>query len=364
MHIHLNPHSSSRVGGVITAAAMALAGSMAAPAPAPAAASALAQAPAPDTALRITWVPNRPVQGSIAYIVVDPAGNASDSLDVSEPLRIEGSLAGEALHFDQIDGRRFRALAAIPVDADSGVDLTLVIVRSDSVADSLSQILPVASGSYSMERLTVAPKYGGKPDPVLAKRIASEYAKAAAVSRRAHETPRLWSGEFILPRDTHITSEFGSGREFNGAVQSRHMGTDLAGAKGAPVRAANRGVVSLIGDFYYAGNAVYVDHGGGLITAYFHLSDVAVAEGDTVERGDVIGQVGATGRVTGPHLHWVLRYGSVSVDPMSVFMLPRFPTDEARLSTAPPSPAEQRADSLGVAAPSSPGPAPTAIPPG
>jgi murein DD-endopeptidase MepM/ murein hydrolase activator NlpD len=101
-------------------------------------------------------------------------------------------------------------------------------------------------------------------------------------------------------------------------VQSRHLGVDLAGTVGAPVRAANRGVVALVADFYLAGTAIYVDHGEGLVTGYFHLSESEVVVGDTVARGAIIGRVGATGRVTGPHLHWIARYGTVTVDPLSV----------------------------------------------
>ncbi|MDH5549301.1 MAG: M23 family metallopeptidase, partial [Gemmatimonadota bacterium] len=87
---------------------------------------------------------------------------------------------------------------------------------------------------------------------------------------------------------------------------------------GTPVKAANRGVVALTGDFYYAGNVVYLDHGRGLMTVYMHLSQIHVQRGDTVAAGQVIGDVGATGRVTGPHLHWVARYGPISVDPLSL----------------------------------------------
>ncbi len=102
---------------------------------------------------------------------------------------------------------------------------------------------------------------------------------------------------------------------------SRHLGTDFAGAVGDPVRATNRGVVAMVADFYLAGRVVYLDHGEGLVSAYFHLSSTAVAQGDTVERGQVIGAVGKSGRVTGPHLHWVMRYGAVTVDPVSVLTL-------------------------------------------
>ena len=114
---------------------------------------------------------------------------------------------------------------------------------------------------------------------------------------------------------------YGTGREFNGEVTSRHMGTDFAGRVGAPVRAAGRAVVALVARFYLAGNAVYLDHGAGLVTGYFHLSRVDVAAGDTVAAGQLIGAVGRSGRVTGPHLHWIARYGGITVDPMSLFRL-------------------------------------------
>ena len=120
-----------------------------------------------------------------------------------------------------------------------------------------------------------------------------------------------------------MTSGFGRRREFNGTIQSRHMGVDFAGVSGAPVRAANRGVVALVDEFYMGGNVIYLDHGAGLVTAYFHLSRANVEAGDTVARGQVIGRVGATGRVTGPHLHWVARYGAITVDPLSLLDLGR-----------------------------------------
>jgi murein DD-endopeptidase MepM/ murein hydrolase activator NlpD len=124
-----------------------------------------------------------------------------------------------------------------------------------------------------------------------------------------------------MPRDTRVTSWFGSGREFNGTVQSRHTGTDFQGGVGAPVNAAARGVVALSDTLLLAGRALYIDHGAGLVTAYFHLSEALVAAGDTVDAGQTIGRVGASGRVTGPHLHWVVRYGPISVDPLSLIAL-------------------------------------------
>lgn len=108
---------------------------------------------------------------------------------------------------------------------------------------------------------------------------------------------------------------------FNGRVASRHLGVDFSGGLGAPVRAANRGVVALVETFFLAGRVVYVDHGAGVVTGYFHLSRALVAPGDTVARGQQIGLVGATGRVTGPHLHWTARYGALTVNPLDLIAI-------------------------------------------
>jgi murein DD-endopeptidase MepM/ murein hydrolase activator NlpD len=133
----------------------------------------------------------------------------------------------------------------------------------------------------------------------------------------------MWTAPFLRPRDAVVTSRFGSGRMFNGTLTSRHLGVDFRGAQGAPVHAANRGVVALVGEFFLAGNVVYIDHGGGVVTGYFHLSKTLVAAGDSVERGQQIGLVGSTGRVTGPHLHWNARYGAVTVNPLDLISIGR-----------------------------------------
>ncbi|MCU0647690.1 MAG: M23 family metallopeptidase [Gemmatimonadaceae bacterium] len=225
-----------------------------------------------------------------------------------ESRAVSGRVAGEPLHFVR-DSVGWSAWAAAPVDS-SGRLAALVVIDGDTARLSVA----LSAGAYRVDRLRVAPQFGRDPDSATAARIAREFAAAKAVSRGAHETPALFAGAFVRPRASRVTSGFGTAREFNGAITSRHTGVDFAGAIGAPVRAAQRGVVRLVGDFYYAGRVVYVDHGAGFVTAYFHLSRVRVVEGDTVVAGSVLGEVGATGRVTGPHLHFVARYGEISVD--------------------------------------------------
>ena len=258
----------------------------------------------------IAWEPAAPRQGALFRVRVSavPAGTT-----------LSGSVAGEALHFAPVaEGQADESLAGVPIDAGDSLGIQ-VYCAAGGLTDTLRAAIAPSRGEYPVERLTVAPTFGRPPDSALAARIRRESERAPAVAVSAHDTPRLWTKPFLRPRDSRITSGFGRGREFNGTITSRHMGTDFAGATGAPVRAANRGVVRVLGRFYYGGNVIYVDHGAGLTSAYLHLSRQLVAEGDTVERGQEIGRVGATGRVTGPHLHLIVRYGRVTVDPLSLF---------------------------------------------
>lgn len=240
----------------------------------------------------------------------------------------QGRIGSEPLHFTADSAGAWHALAPVSVDATQRV--SLILTCAGEPVDSAMRDIPLAAATYPLERLRVAPRFSAKPDSALLARQQREAERAAAVSARSHETPKLWSQPFLRPRDSRVTSVYGSGREFNGTVTSRHMGTDFAGAVGAPVRAANRGVVRLVDLFFLGGNVIYVDHGEGLVTVYLHLSKQLVAEGDTVERGAVIGRVGATGRVTGPHLHWIARYGAVSVDPLSLLRVTNPSEREAR----------------------------------
>ena len=258
----------------------------------------------------ISWEPAAPRQGALFRVRVS---------GVRAGATLSGAVAGEALHFAPVsEGQTDESLAGVPIDAGDSLGIQ-VYCASGARTDTLRASLPLTRGEYPVERLTVAPTFGRAPDSALAARIRRESDRATAVAASSHDTPRLWTKPFLHPRDSRITSGFGRGREFNGTITSRHMGTDFAGATGAPVRASNRGVVRIVGRFYYGGNVIYVDHGAGLTSAYLHLSRQLVAEGDTVERGQVIGRVGATGRVTGPHLHLIARYGKVTVDPMSLF---------------------------------------------
>ena len=230
-----------------------------------------------------------------------------------------GEAAGEPLHFEPAGENSLRALVGVPVEVGDSFGVSLFLHGADW-SDTGKAHLPVRRSGYPSEVLKVAPGFV-KPDSAAAARIQSEILKSREVSRRSQSRTRLWAGPFRLPRSSRITSPFGTARVFNGEVQSRHLGTDFAGAVGEPIVAAGRGIVALVANFYLAGGTIYLDHGGGLVTAYFHLSRAYVRQGQMVRAGQRIGAVGRSGRVTGPHLHWVARYGTVSVDPMSLLQI-------------------------------------------
>lgn len=258
----------------------------------------------------ISWVPERPGEGRLFRIRV-----------VASPhtllAGVHGTAAGEELHFHRLSDRVFESVAPAPVGAGT-VEARVRVVYVDGGEEHFDRTIDVEPGTYAHEELRVAPRFGSPMGPEDQARLARDRELAGEASRRAHRTPPLWDGAPLMPRDSRVTSGFGDGRVFNGQVSSRHMGLDLRGARGDTVVAAARGEVALVEPFLLAGNVVYLNHGAGLLSAYFHLSRQLVSPGDTVEAGQPIGLVGATGRVTGPHLHWVVRYGTTSVDPRSL----------------------------------------------
>lgn len=273
--------------------------------PAPVAATVILMEP------EVSWSPAEPGEGALFRIHV----LASEHTPLAG---VHGSAAGEELHFRRTGERTYESFAAAPVGGDEFLTATLRVVYETGTEDRLSERIPVVPGSYQHEELRVAPRFGAPPSEEDQARLARDREMAAQASREAHRTPRLWGDDVVMPRDSRVTSGFGDGRMFNGQLSSRHMGLDLQGFQGDTVVAAARGVVVLVEPFLLAGNIVYVNHGAGLLSAYFHLSEQLVAVGDTVRAGQPVGRVGATGRVTGPHLHWVVRYGLTSVDPRSL----------------------------------------------
>jgi hypothetical protein len=245
----------------------------------------------------VAWTPEVPVEGSaIAFRVLPPRGGL-------EPEAVVGRFAGGGVRFGRV-GRTWLGFAAVPFETDGPQALELEVRFGDGSMHRRTVDLEVETRQWDETTLSVAPRYSSPP-PEVQDRIARDRRRIRAVLD--HASPEwLLDGAFESPRPYDVTAEFGQKRVFNGELQSRHTGLDLRGQVGTPVHAAGRGKVVLAGDFYFSGNGVFLDHGLGVYTGYFHLSEILVSEGDMVETGDLIGRAGATGRVTGPHLHWSL----------------------------------------------------------
>lgn len=266
---------------------------------------------------QLTIMPTRPEPGALVRVTI----TGGDTLAGDSALAIRGSMAGEPLHFVAAGAGTWRAIGAVPVEASGNVIARVILDRATAASDTLTASVPMQRMRAPTSRLRVDTTFTRPLDSATAARVAGENQRAREVGIQAHETPRMWTEPFLRPRISAITSRFGSGRLFNGSVTSRHLGVDFEGAVGDTVRAANRGVVALVDTFFLAGTLVYVDHGAGVVTGYFHLSNPLVAVGDTVDRGQRIGLVGKSGRVTGPHLHWAARYGALTVNPLDLVTL-------------------------------------------
>jgi murein DD-endopeptidase MepM/ murein hydrolase activator NlpD len=221
------------------------------------------------------------------------------------------------------DGSRWLALIGVDLEAAPGAHVAKIIMTfADERTETREQEIEVAAGSFPTTHLEVEPRYV-ELSPEDAARSAREDRIIAAIYATA--TPeRLWREPFAVPLDgVSGGRNFGHRRVFNGAPRSPHSGADLPATTGTPVRAANRGRVVLSQDLFFSGNAVFLDHGLGVYSLYLHLSEIQVREGDVVEQGAVVGLAGATGRVTGPHLHWGVRVLGARVDPFTLLSLGR-----------------------------------------
>ena len=176
--------------------------------------------------------------------------------------------------------------------------------------------LEVGDKEFPTRRLTVDGKYVNPPAQELP-RIRRESKQIREIFA-ASSASRMWQGSFLSPVPGATTSGFGKRSILNNQPRSPHSGTDFSAKAGTPVNSPNRGKVVLASNLYYSGNTVILDHGDGLYSYFAHLSSFPVSEGDVLGNGDLVGHVGATGRVTGPHLHWSIRLQGTRVDPLSL----------------------------------------------
>jgi hypothetical protein len=284
--------------------------------------------------------------GLVAAAGVTTAGSTFPALQVSVTpkaphpgdvvlVQIHGAPSGVSLEwggrpvpaFPMRDGAA--ALAGIDLDTAAGPLAWRVMPPPGAVGTGwpVTGIVTVQPKTFPVQRLTLPPNQVDLDAPTLARVEAEQRELKAALADGVGD--RLWRGAFRVPVEGgRPTGGFGLRRILNGQPRSPHTGFDWAAPAGSPILAANAGRVALVAEHFFAGRNVVVDHGLGLFTFYFHMSEVQVAVGDAVAAGQVLGALGATGRVTGAHLHFAVLLGGARVDPESLLAV-----------VAPPDPA-------------------------
>ncbi len=258
----------------------------------------------------VTLVPAAIEAGSPVLIHVDAAAD----------VRLEGDWLGRKIQFFPArGGRGWYSLVGVDVEAPVGPSALQIRERRGGEVRDLGRAVDIHAAHYRTGSLTVSPKFV-EPPPAEAERIKEESELKAKVFAASAAEP-LWAASFRAPVTAQATDSFGTRRMFNGRLASVHKGMDFRAATGTPVRAGNSGTVVLARPLYFEGNCVIVDHGLGLFTLSMHLSRIDVHEGQRVATGERLGLSGATGRVTGPHLHWAVRWQGAYLDPAKLLRM-------------------------------------------
>ena len=259
--------------------------------------------------------PTRLLNGAPVLFQVKPAAKL-DSLT--------GTWLGHQLTFSYSDSSKvWFALAGVSFDTKPGV-YTLQLAGETATTKAplkFARTFTVAGAHYPEIKveLSVEKKFT-EPNPEQQAQIADSVKIKQEYLGRV--TPdREWNGNFAAPVNAPTSDVFGSRRIFNGVAQREHQGLDYRVSTGTPVAAMNDGTILLARFLYFEGNCVVIDHGQGLLTLYFHLSEIRVKEGDPVKRGEEIGLSGGTGRATGPHLHVAVRWQATYLDPARLMQL-------------------------------------------
>lgn len=206
------------------------------------------------------------------------------------------------------------------IGRDEAGPVTVTVVRPDGSRSEAS--IAVSARDWPVQRVDGVPPKTVDPPPEIAERIRRE--QAQVVAARARDDDRAdFAQRFAWPLQGRVSGRFGNQRVYNGKPGSPHSGMDIAAPTGTAVRAPAAGVVTFAApDLYLTGGTVLLDHGFGISSNFLHLSRIDVAVGDRVEQGQVVGAVGATGRATGPHLHWGMNWFDVRIDPLLVLERP------------------------------------------
>ena len=220
-----------------------------------------------------------------------------------------------------LDGNKQYALLPISYYEKPTKKLEVLIsYMKDGEKNAQLMFLKVEDGKYKKEEIHVDSSKVNPKSKEVKSRISKEYNQAMKIYHTVTKKSYL-NSEFIMPLESPITSNFGKARVYNGSLKGYHSGTDFRAKVGTPIVAANDAKVALVKDRFYSGGTVLLDHGEGIYTCYFHLSDFKVEENQMVKKGQVLGLSGKSGRVTGPHLHFSARINGVQIDPLQLLTL-------------------------------------------
>ena len=253
----------------------------------------------------------RATQGEIVEIVLSVSDRSTT---------VAGTWRGTNVPFFPLsDSTTKVGLVGADLASKVGRDVLDVTIRSPEKTKTRRFVIEVLDASFPTQTLTL-PDAMVDLDADTLKRVRKEAKHLRALFAKT-STPRVWTDDFIVPLEGKISGAFGRRRIINGQKKNPHTGEDISAPQGAQVQASNRGIVRLATEQFFSGKSILIDHGLGLFTMYFHLSEMLVNEGDTVDRGAVIGLVGSTGRATGPHLHWGARLNNARVDPYELIRM-------------------------------------------
>jgi murein DD-endopeptidase MepM/ murein hydrolase activator NlpD len=235
-----------------------------------------------------------------------------------EVSRVRVKVLGRAIPAFKVENHTWRALLGIDIDQKPGTYLAVVEARSTSTLRATHELV-IKPKQFPTRVLRVDPNFVNPPDSVMPQiQQDNEFLRMVYASSAPD---RLWSSAFVRPVPGETNSRFGTRSVFNGEKRSPHSGADFLSGTGTPIKAPNSGRIVAARELYFSGNTVIIDHGLGVFSMLAHLSQLDVHEGDMVSAGQVVGLVGATGRVTGPHLHWALRVSGARIDPVSALSL-------------------------------------------
>jgi len=234
---------------------------------------------------------------------------------------VQAEWMGGRITFFAVGDNTWQGVAPIDLAAKPGTYTMVISARTPNGTRPTRYPLTIASRTFPTRTLRVEDKFAEPPRSALARIERESKTVEAIFARRA--SARMWNEAFVAPVPGVATSSFGRRTIVNGEPRAPHSGMDFQAEPGTPVAAPNRGTVVLVADQYFAGRVVIIDHGARVFSYLAHLSAIDVETGDVVERGQRIALSGATGRVTGPHLHWTLRIGAARVDPLSMVYVTR-----------------------------------------